>query len=106
MLSLASFRRFTDTTNGFRAYTPKLLADPRIAVFRDILSGYELHYYLAVRAARLGYNVREIPVVRSYPPTGKTPTKIHGFRANFGILQTLAKVCLGGYNPAPQLGNK
>lgn len=106
MLSLASFRRFTDTTNGFRAYTPKLLADPRIAVFRDILSGYEMHYYLAVRAARLGYNVREIPVVRSYPPTGKTPTKIHGFRANFGILQTLAKVCLGGYNPAPQLGNK
>lgn len=99
MLSLASFRRFTDTTNGFRAYSPRLLADPAMAVFRDTLSGYEMHYYLAFRAARLGYNIREIPVSRAYPPTGKTPTKIHGFRANFGILKTLAKVCVGGYNP-------
>lgn len=99
MLSLASLHRFTDTTNGFRAYSPKLLTDPKMGVFRDCLSGYEMHYYLAFRAARLGFAIREIPVTRAYPPTGKAPTKIHGFRANFGILRTLAKVCLGGFNP-------
>mgnify|MGYP006276746935 FL=1 len=106
LLSIASWQRYTDTTNGFRAYSPRLLADPRMAVFRDLLAGYEMHYYLAYRAARLGYVIREIPVLRAYPPTGKTPTKIHGFRANFGILQTLLKVCVGGFNPVvPSGGN-
>ena len=106
LLSIASWQRYTDTTNGFRAYSPRLLADPRMAVFRDQLAGYEMHYYLAYRAARLGYAIREIPVLRAYPPTGKTPTKIHGFRANFGILQTLLKVCVGGFNPASLPGGK
>ena len=99
LLSIASGRLYSDTTNGFRAYSPRLLADPRMAVFRDALSGYEMHYYLALRAAHLRYRIREIPVVRAYPATGKTPTKIHGFGANFGILKTLGKVCLGGFNP-------
>jgi len=106
LLSIASWQRYTDTTNGFRAYSPKLLSDPRMAVFRDLLAGYEMHYYLAYRAARLGYAIREIPVLRAYPPTGKTPTKIHGFRANFGILQTLLKVCVGGFNPVTPPGGK
>ena len=80
--------------------------EPLVAHLRDLLAGYEMHYYLAYRAARLGYAIREIPVLRAYPPTGKTPTKIHGFRANFGILQTLLKVCVGGFNPVTPPGGK
>jgi glycosyltransferase involved in cell wall biosynthesis len=90
---------YTDTTNGFRAYSRRLLEDPRLAVFRAVLSGYELHYYLAIRAARLGLRIAEVPVTREYPRTGKTPTKISGLKGNFGILKTLWKTMRGQYDP-------
>ena len=99
LISLAARHRYTDTTNGFRAYSRALLTDPRVAPFRSVFSGYELHYYLAIRAARLGYSVCEIPVTRAYPAEGKVPTKIRGFRGNMLILQTLFHACLGHYDP-------
>ena len=48
--------RYTDTTNGFRGYSRQLLADERVATFRDVFQGYELHYYLrsARRASAIG----------------------------------------------------
>ena len=36
MLSLAARFRWTDTTQGFRAYSAALLRDPRLAIFRDV----------------------------------------------------------------------
>jgi len=67
LISLASGKRHTDTTNGFRAYSRRLLEDPRVAPLRDLFTTYELHYYLAIRVARLGLRVCEIPVARRYP---------------------------------------
>ena len=99
LVSLAAGRRYTDTTNGFRGYSRRLLVDPRVAPFRDIFTGYELHYYLAIRAARLGFGVEEIPVTRAYPAAGGVPTKIRGLKGNAMILRTLAKACLGGFDP-------
>lgn len=99
MLSLASRHRYTDTTNGFRAYSRRLLTDPAIALFRETFAGYELHYYLALQAARKGYSIREIPVTRGYPAHGPTPSKIHGFSGNLKILGTLWDVCVGKYSP-------
>lgn len=101
LISLAAGCRYTDTTNGFRAYSRSLLLDPRVAPFRDVFSQYELHYYLAIRAARLGMRVCEVPVRRAYPATGKTPTKIRGWRGNTLIMATLLRACLGRYNPSP-----
>ena len=101
LISIAAHRRYTDTTNGFRAYSRKLLTDPRVSPLRDIFVGYELHYYLAIRAARLGFKVIETPVTRSYPTGEKAPTKIHGIRGNLAVLKTLAKVVRGAYNPDP-----
>lgn len=92
---------YTDTTNGFRAYSARLLADDRMAVFRDVFAGYELHYYLAIRAARLGFRVTEIPVARRYPAHGPTPTKISPVRGNLRVLQCLFRACLGHYDPPP-----
>ncbi|MGH7713617.1 MAG: glycosyltransferase family 2 protein, partial [Gemmatimonadaceae bacterium] len=83
LISLAARRRYTDTTNGFRAYSRRLLTDPRVAPFRAVFERYELHYYLAIRAARLGLRVCEVPVTRSYPANGKTPTKITPIRGSF-----------------------
>lgn len=99
VISLAAGTRYTDTTNGFRAYSRRLLADPRVQPLRDIFMGYELHYYLAIRAARLGFRVTETPVTRRYPPTGRTPTKISPVKGNLHILETLAAVALGRFNP-------
>ena len=64
----------------------------------SVFSGYELHYYLAIRAARLGFHVCETPVTRAYPP-GKTPTKIRGIRGNLLILRTLWRACRHHYDP-------
>jgi hypothetical protein len=99
LISIAAGTRYTDTTNGFRAYSRRLLTDPRVQPLRDIFVAYELHYYLAIRAARLGFRVIETPVTRSYPTTGKTPTKISPVKGNLLILRTLAAAALGKFNP-------
>lgn len=99
LISVAAGVQYTDTTNGFRAYSRRLLTDPRVQPLRDIFVGYELHYYLAIRAARLGFRVTETPVTRRYPTTGKTPTKISPVKGNLLILRTLAAAALGKFNP-------
>ena len=38
LVSLAAGFRYTDTTNGFRAYSRRLLLDPRVPPFRDVFS--------------------------------------------------------------------
>jgi hypothetical protein len=64
--SLFSGFKWTDTTQGFRAYSRKLLLDTRIAPFRDIFSTYELLAYLSYRAPKLGFRCLEIATVRRY----------------------------------------
>jgi hypothetical protein len=99
LISLAAGFRYTDSTNGFRAYSRRLLLDPRVAPFRDVFADYELHYYLAIRAARLGLRVCETPVTRAYPPKGRVPTKIRGLSGNLRILRTLWRACRHHYDP-------
>lgn len=99
LISLAARLRYTDTTNGFRGYSRRFLEDPRVAAFRDVFGGYELHYYLAIRAARLGFGVCEVPVSRRYPAHGPTPTKISPVRGNLRVLRCLFAACWGSYNP-------
>ena len=101
LLSLFSGFHWTDTTQGFRGYSGRMLLDPDVAPFRDVFAGYELLAYLSFRAPRLGYRCRELPAARRYPATGKVPTKISAFRGNLGLLQVLFKACLSRYNPAP-----
>lgn len=98
LISARSGFRYTDTTNGFRAYSATFLADPRVSVFRDVFVGYELHYYLAITAPRLGFRVTEIPVARRYPSSGKTPTKIDPLFGNLDVLKRLMLACLGSYD--------
>lgn len=97
MMRMASGFKYTDTTNGFRAYSKNLLLDDKIAVFRDVFTAYELHYYLAIEAAKKGFKCIEIPVTRTYPK-GKIPTKISPIKGNLGVIKTLFKTCLGGYS--------
>ncbi len=97
LITLASGFHYTDTTNGFRGYSRKLLTDPDIDVFRPCFDRYQLHYHLAIEAARQGFRVKEIPVSRIYPASGKVPTKIKGFGGLFAVLRQLFDVCRGCY---------
>lgn len=99
LISLAAGYLYTDTTNGFRAYSRRLLLDLQVAPFRHVFSAYELHYYLAIRSVRLGYQAKELPVTRRYPAKGPTPTKISPIKGNLLVMQTLLKACLYQFNP-------
>ena len=101
VISLASRFHYTDTTNGFRAFSSRFLLDPKVQPFRDVFDTYNLHYYLSIKAPRLGYRVKEIPVTRSYPKTGPTPSKISGVSGKLKIIQLLFKSAAGHYDPQP-----
>lgn len=98
MLSVSSGFKWTDTTQGFRAYSRKLLLDPQISPFRDVFCTYELLAYLSYRAPKLGYACKELPTVRRYPE-GEVPTKISSVKGNLSVLHVLLRACLGIYNP-------
>ncbi len=98
MLSLFSGFRWTDTTQGFRAYSRKMLLDSKIAPFRDEFMTYELLAYLSYRAPKLGYRCIELPTIRRYP-LGEVPTKISSVKGNLSVLLVLFRACFGVYDP-------
>jgi hypothetical protein len=99
ILSIAAGRRFTDTTQGYRAYSAEYLLDPRVSPFRDIFGRYELLAYLTVRASQLGYAVKELPTSRVYPKSGNVPTKISGLRGLVDLMIVLFNTVAGRYAP-------
>lgn len=98
ILSLAARRRFSDTTQGFRAYSRKYLTHPEVQPFRDVFVTYELLAYLTVRASQLGLKTAEIPTTRTYPDHGPIPTKIK-MSGNFALIGILIKTLAGRFNP-------
>lgn len=99
LISVGARFRYTDTTNGFRAFSRRFLLDPRVRPFRAVFDTYNLHYYLAVRAPRLGFKVCEIPVARRYPADGPTPSKIRGLAGKLHILKQTFLAATGAYDP-------
>jgi dolichol-phosphate mannosyltransferase len=98
LLSLAAWYWFTDTTNGFRAYSAHYLRDPRVAPFREVFAHYGLLFYLTLRAPQLNYRVTEVPVTRRYPPD-TVPTKVAGWRGRLDMLAELFDAALGRFHP-------
>jgi hypothetical protein len=99
LLSIAGRHWFTDTTNGFRAYSARYLLHPDVRPFRAEFSVYNLLFYLTVRAGQLGLKVGHVPVVRRYPEDGKVPTKIGGFASKLALLKEALVAATGGYTP-------
>lgn len=99
ILSLASGFHYTDTTNGFRGISARFLLDSNLQPFRHVFDTYNLHYYLSLKAPRLGFKVKEIPVSRVYPSSGPTPSKIGGTRGKWAILQLLLQTVWGKFDP-------
>ncbi|VWC05501.1 Polyprenol monophosphomannose synthase [Burkholderia lata] len=102
-LSISSGFHWTDTTQGFRGYSRRMLLDPRIAPFREIFVAYELLAYLSHRVPKLGFHCIELPTSRRYP-AGEVPTKINGLRGNMALLKVLFRACIGAYDPAAESG--
>lgn len=99
LISLTAGKKYTDTTNAFRAYSIRYLKHKDVKPFRDIFSSYELLAYLSVRADQLGLKTCEIPVTRAYPKKQKTPTKISPIRGNITLFSILLKNAFGAYDP-------
>jgi dolichol-phosphate mannosyltransferase len=98
LLSVFSGFSWTDTTQGFRGYSSKLLCSPGISIFRTVFSSYELLVYLSYISPRLGFRCIEVPSIRVYP-NGKVPTKISSFHGNLSLLKCLCAALLGRYTP-------
>lgn len=99
ILSVAARRWYTDTTNGFRAYSSRYLNDPRVQPFRAEFDRYGLLFYLTVRAPQLRLRTVELGVERRYPASGRTPTKIVGLRGHWAMLAEVIAVALGRRKP-------
>jgi len=99
LISLLAGFHYTDTTNGFRAYSKKFLMDERVSPFRNIFETYELLAYLSVQAPSLKFNTKEIPVTRKYPKNVKIPTKISPIRGNLKLIEILINLLFKKYNP-------
>jgi dolichol-phosphate mannosyltransferase len=63
---LATHSDITDATNGYRVLAADVLRDPRINLHQPWLNRYELEPYVLFQAVKLGYRVREVPVVKRY----------------------------------------
>jgi dolichol-phosphate mannosyltransferase len=90
---------YRDQTNGFKGFSRAFLQDPRVAPFRDDFRGHNLQIYLNYRAAKLGYQIAEIPTRRNYPESGPIPTKIGTMSQWLKIFWEYLKVSAGAYNP-------
>lgn len=95
LFSLAARRWVTESTNGFRAVTRKVLTDPRIDLAQAWLDEYELEPYLYLRTIRLGYPTVEVPVTKVYPPRQLGQTKMKPITGWWSILRPLVFVGLG-----------
>ncbi len=89
LFSLIVGRRFTDTTNGFRAMRLSALDDGRIDLDQEWLDKYELEPYLFYKMVTLGYRVKEVPVTKIYPPKELGYTKMKPITGWWSILRPL-----------------
>lgn len=67
VFSLFLMRRFSDCTNGFRAYRTQILKDQRIRWAQEWLGhSYEIEFYMHYKVVSLGYRLKEVPVSKVY----------------------------------------
>jgi len=97
LLSIASGFKWTDSTQGFRAYSKSLILSEKIGIFRSDFISYELLFYLSYIAPKKHFKCKETPSNRIYPK-GSIPSKINNLSDYINIFKTLVKVCLGFYS--------
>lgn len=89
LFNLISPVKLTDTTNGFRAVTTRLLSDLAEDLKQPWLDEYELEVYLLYKAAKQGYAIGEVGVTKRYPPKSLGQTKMKPITGWWSILRPL-----------------
>lgn len=74
--SLVAGIKITDSTNGFRAYSKRLIESDDLRLNQRYFRGYALVSFIPFFVGRNNMNFVEIAVRRDYPANGATPTKI------------------------------
>jgi glycosyltransferase involved in cell wall biosynthesis len=98
LLSVATGKRITESTNGFRAFRLVLLRDQRIAWRQKWLDAYELEPYMLYKAIKLGYRHTEVPVTKIYPPRRLGYSKIKPLTGWWSMLRPVVYLALGFKN--------
>jgi len=75
MTSIVAGKRLTESTNGFRAFSPVILKDRNIDWRQEWLDSYQLEPYLLIKTIREGYRHMEVPCTKIYP--SKKTTKMN-----------------------------
>jgi dolichol-phosphate mannosyltransferase len=89
LFSLVSWKRITDSTNGFRAVRLGMLKDTRFNLDQPWLDRYELEPYILYKAIALGYRVTEVPVTKIYPSARLGYTKMTPIVGWWSILRPI-----------------
>jgi dolichol-phosphate mannosyltransferase len=95
LFTLASRRRITDSTNGFRAIRLSIFDDKRINLNQEWLDKYELEPYIMYQAIKLGYRFKEVAVTKIYPPKELGYTKMKPITGWWSILRPIFLLALG-----------
>ncbi len=95
LFSLVARKWVSESTNGFRAVTRRVLEDPEIDLEQEWLDEYELEPYLYLRTLQRGYKTAEVPVTKVYPPKSLGQTKMPPITGWWSILRPLVLIGLG-----------
>jgi len=103
-LSVITFRKITDSMEGFRAFRLSILDDPDIDVYQEWLDRYGLEIYLFFKITKgRKHRYREVPVSKIYPKEKKNIlnkkgieySKIKPFTDWWDILKPIPYLLLG-----------
>jgi dolichol-phosphate mannosyltransferase len=89
LFNLVAGTRLTDTTNGFRAISSRVLMSPALDLTQPWLDEYELEVYLLYKSVKLGFRVTEVPVTKIYPPRALGQTKMKPITGWWSILRPI-----------------
>lgn len=95
LMSLATRKRLTESTNGFRAIRLSALDDPRIDLDQEWLDGYGLEPYILFSMIKHGYRHAEVPCTKLYPPREIGNTKMRPISGWIDILKPVVLLGLG-----------
>lgn len=94
LTSLACRKKFTDSTNGFRAISMSFIKKNYKNLIKMQLKYYEFYFCLPFLASRKKLKVCEIPVSRVYPKNF-VPTKIQTINQYWQMIKPIILQCLG-----------
>lgn len=86
-------KKLTESSNGFRAFSTKILKDKKIDWKQEWLIKYQLEPYLLIKSIQCGYRHTEVPCTKIYP--NKKTTKMQGLKSWWHMVQAPIYLGLG-----------